>query len=125
LKGDFTRFTYRRRKHYSKVNMQQGRVQIDADWNEQADIENYYNRLVTSDIIGNHGVPMAEKDGFRIEPLGNSYLIRKGRYYVDGIVCESESDRVAFEQPDLPPVEGHRPCPVVVVQCQHIKQLST
>ena len=92
--------------------MQQGRVQIDADWNEQVDIENYYNRLVTSDIIGNHGVPIAEKDGFRIEPQDNSYLIRKGRYYVDGIVCENEKDREAFEQPDLPPIEGHSPCPL-------------
>jgi hypothetical protein len=89
--------------------MQQGRVQIDADWNEQVDIENYYNRLVTLDIIGNHGVPIGEKDGFRIEPLGNSYLIRKGRYYVDGIVCENEKDSEAYEQPNLPPCEGHNP----------------
>jgi hypothetical protein len=72
--------------------MQKGRVFIDADWNEQIDIEYYYNRIVISDIIGNQGVPSAEKGGFRIEPTGHSYSIGRGRYYVDGILCENEKD---------------------------------
>ena len=38
MKGDFTRSTYDRHNHYRSVRMQQGRVQLDADWNEQADI---------------------------------------------------------------------------------------
>lgn len=88
--------------------MQQRRVQIDADWNEQADIEHYHNRISISDIIGNSGVPSKEKDGFRIEPKGKSYLIKKGRYYVDGILCENEKDCYAFEQPDLPVLGGVR-----------------
>ena len=32
-----------------------------------------------------------QKHGFRIEPMGNSYLIKRGHYYVDGIVCENEN----------------------------------
>jgi hypothetical protein len=59
--------------------MQQGRVRIDADFNEQVDIENYHNRISLSDIIGNRGVYLDQKDGFRIEPMGNSYLIKRGR----------------------------------------------
>jgi hypothetical protein len=38
MKGDFSRFTFKKEKHYSSVRMQQGRVQLDADWNEQMDI---------------------------------------------------------------------------------------
>ena len=91
MKGDFSRITFRPEKRYRKVKIQQGRVQIDADFNEQVDIENYHNRVSLSDIIGNHGVPLDQKDGFRIEPMGNSYLIKRGRYYVDGIVCENEN----------------------------------
>ena len=38
MKGDFSRITFDPKKHYSRVLMQQGRVQLDADWNEQAAI---------------------------------------------------------------------------------------
>ena len=42
MKGDFTRLTFQPEKHYSSVRLQQGRVQLDADWNEQADIALLY-----------------------------------------------------------------------------------
>ena len=35
MKADFTRKTFNPAKNYSRVLMQQGRVQTDADWNEQ------------------------------------------------------------------------------------------
>ena len=35
MKGDFSRLTFDPTKHFSGVRMQQGRVQLDADWNEQ------------------------------------------------------------------------------------------
>src|SRR5438045_2745266 len=38
MKGDFSRSTFNPGKHYTSVRMQQGRVQTDADWNEQANI---------------------------------------------------------------------------------------
>ena len=41
MKGDFTRLTFAPAKHYSSVRQQQGRVQLDADWNEQVDIQNH------------------------------------------------------------------------------------
>ena len=42
MKGDFTRDTFDRTKHYSRVLMQQGRVTLDADWNEQTAILLHY-----------------------------------------------------------------------------------
>lgn len=38
MKGDFIRNTFDLLKHYSRVLMQQGRVRVDADWNEQNSI---------------------------------------------------------------------------------------
>ena len=55
MKGDFSRSTFRKKKHYRKVKMQQGRVQIDADWNEQIDIQDNYDRTYLQDIIGKSG----------------------------------------------------------------------
>ncbi len=38
MPGDYSRQTFRQKQHYSGVLEQQGRVQTDADWNEQQDI---------------------------------------------------------------------------------------
>ena len=63
MKGDFTRDTFDSRKHFSRVLMQQGRVQIDADWNEQAAILLRYMRSLAADLIGPYGGP-AGNSGF-------------------------------------------------------------
>jgi hypothetical protein len=68
LKGDFSRFTFRKEKHYRKVNIQQGRVQIDSDWNEQNEIQTEYDRSYLQDVIGKNGTPLNEYEGFEISP---------------------------------------------------------
>jgi hypothetical protein len=57
MKGDFTRDTYNPLKHFSRVLMQQGRVQLDADWNEQGAILLHYLRTLAADLIGPFGGP--------------------------------------------------------------------
>ena len=39
MKGDFARVTFDPSRHYSQVFQQQGRVLLEADWNEQAHIQ--------------------------------------------------------------------------------------
>jgi Family of unknown function (DUF6519) len=65
MKGDFTRKTFKRERHYASVNMQQGRVQIDTDWNEQADLTRYRIETETVDVVGDCGAPRAHA-GFHI-----------------------------------------------------------
>ncbi len=65
MKGDFTRLTFAPEKHYSSVRMQQGRVQLDADWNEQLDIAAHRVETETVDVIGAAG---ASGDGFKLSP---------------------------------------------------------
>ena len=113
MRGDVTRQTFRSGKHYRSVLQQQGRVQLDADWNEQADIQAYLDRTVTADLVGVSGAPSAnpgmaitKKDGTPLEtPVTATRLwISKGHYYVDGILCENDEAVQVVDQPDLPGV---------------------
>lgn len=114
MKGDFSRRTFRSSHHYSQVLMQQGRVQLDADWNEQADIASHLHRRLCADTIGSHGGPRkgagmaiaCQVSGKAGDCPGDQLLISLGRYYVDGILCENEQPELKLgQQPDLPGVE--------------------
>ncbi|MCP3137400.1 DUF6519 domain-containing protein [Pyxidicoccus xibeiensis] len=117
MKGDFTRFTFDPGKHYDSVLMQQGRVQTDADWNEQVQIAAHRNRIEMLDIIGNTGAPQDLSAGGRGAFLVfyapdaqnvNQLFINHGRYYVDGLMVESEGPVQYDRQPGaaLPPAQG-------------------
>jgi hypothetical protein len=95
MKGDFTRITFDPTKHYSRVLEQQGRVQVDSDFNEMNDIHRYFLRRLAADLIGPHGGPgtgfkinsAKDKDGKNVL---RDYEVGLGRYYVDGILCEND-----------------------------------
>lgn len=93
MKGDFSRVTFDVTKHFRRVLMQQGRVQLDADWNEQAAILLHYLQSLAKDLIGEHGGPKGNS-AFKIvlTTNKNDFTISNGHYYVDGILCENEGD---------------------------------
>ncbi|MDQ0746677.1 hypothetical protein QF034_000908 [Streptomyces africanus] len=93
MHADLSRSTFRPERHYSAVVAQQGRVQLDADLNEQTAIQLHQARSLAADLIGPHGGPR-DAAGFRIEYVGGKHeidtlLIHGGRYYVDGILCDA------------------------------------
>jgi hypothetical protein len=100
MKYDITRDTFRKSMHYRMVNMQQGRVQVDADWNEQNKIQFHYEKEYLKDLIGKSGT-LAKDNGFAISPSGSEFLIGPGHYYVDGILCENEKAVEYSKQPDV------------------------
>jgi hypothetical protein len=102
MRGDFSRWTFDKRKHYNAVLRQQGRVDVDADWNEHVQIGKHLDRTQSRDVIGPCGTPLDEP-GFEIKPVGPSFTIGRGKYYVSGILCENETKgAVSYrEQPDL------------------------
>src|SRR5215472_1294436 len=106
MKGDFSRDTFDSKKHYSHVLMQQGRVQTDADWNEQQAITEYRDETATKDIIGACGAPLYDAGfGIAIAADGETLTISKGRLYVDGILCENDQADPPLDylkQPDFP-----------------------
>src|SRR2546429_9909125 len=52
FRSDITRDTFNRLNNFSRVLKQQGRVDLDAEWNEQVDILLYYLRMLTKDLVG-------------------------------------------------------------------------
>ena len=103
MKGDFTRSTFDHTKHYSGVRMQQGRVQLDSDWNEQVDIQMYLRKQKTEDVVGLCGAPI-NNAGFGLSDNGK-LMIGAGHYYVHGILCENETERSVENQVDYPGME--------------------
>src|SRR5258708_6688192 len=122
MKSDLSRSTFNRRKHYSGVRLQQGRVLVDADWNEELDILLHRVETEAIDVIGACGAPkhaagfalstdttiLSADDQTRLTNLGalplpsGDFLIGAGRYYVDGILCENDQVVTFTSQPDLP-----------------------
>ncbi|MDD4652762.1 MAG: DUF6519 domain-containing protein, partial [Methanothrix sp.] len=102
MKGDFTRFTFNPKKHYSSVRMQQGRIELDSDWNEQTEIQLHHSHITNQDTIGLCGAPK-HSPGFAISTNSGELKIGKGRYYVAGILCENEQDVSYLAQPDYNP----------------------
>src|SRR6185369_17252236 len=107
MKGDYSRDTWDSGKNYARVLMQQGRVQLDADWNEQGAILLHYIQALARDLIGPYGVPW-ESQGFMMEPTVATppeiadLNIGVGTYYVDGILCEVNRPSTFYQQPNYP-----------------------
>ncbi|MFJ1546106.1 DUF6519 domain-containing protein [Streptomyces sp. NPDC088246] len=104
MHADLSRSTFRPERHYSAVISQQGRVQLDADANEQAAIELHRVRTLAADLIGRHGAPR-DAAGFRIQYVGGKHDIDTlniygGRYYVDGILCDADRTAPGVPVPD-------------------------
>src|SRR6266545_870151 len=95
MKGDFSRKTFDAARHYSGVLMQQGRVQLDADWNEQLAIQRHRDYTEAEDVIGECGGPK-HNAGFLVQPApdGADLIIFPGRFYVHGRLCELEATPV-------------------------------
>ncbi len=104
MSGDYSRKTFNPLRDFSGVLMQQGRVQLDADWNELVGIISRRLRAETADTIGRGTVPKETPDGFKIEISGGVLTIGRGRIYVDGLLAENhgksplEFDPVLGEQ---------------------------
>lgn len=103
MASDISRKLFRKENHYSGVINQQGRVTLDADLNEQLDIQLYRTHTETVDVIGHAGVPK-KSGGFLIQVVnGVGLTIAPGRMYVGGLLCESEGKDVNyFNQPYYP-----------------------
>ena len=91
MAGDYTKFTFKPAKDYSGVWKQQGRVDLDADWNEYIEIADRRWRTETVDIIGRCTYPrLITPNAFFITPTGpGTFNIGIGRLYVHGLLVEN------------------------------------
>lgn len=102
MKADLTRKSFDPLKHFSRVLMQQGRVQLDADWNEQSAIFSHALRTFVVDSWG----PLYNPNGGLVpitleqspNPTTTDFGLQWGTLYVDGILCELEATPVPILQ---------------------------
>jgi len=92
MSGDYTRVRFDPINGFSGVHKQQGRVSLDAEFNEFEEILDRRARSEMFDIVGAAVVPLTTKLGFQIGFAGGGLTIGRGRAYVDGIQAECFGD---------------------------------
>src|SRR5712692_5622203 len=86
--SDRARITYDESRQYRAVIMQQGRVTVEADWNEEEQIINEEIREDALDFVGSNGTP---DNGYRVIETGQiptpafDFSVNKGTMYVGGV----------------------------------------
>jgi hypothetical protein len=113
MHGDLSRVRFDPGRDHSGVVLQQGRLLLDADWNELVAILDRRLRAGAADldsagpvpgIVGVAVVPRTTPDAFRVTLSGGALSIGRGRMYVDGLVAENHGgpplafDRLLAEQ---------------------------
>ena len=101
--GDFSRRTFDGADGYRAVLLQQGRVVLDADVNEQAEITAHHDEVRARDLVGRHGGPAPDPHAAGrpgpgpfaiVGPSGQETAawgdlrLTPGTYYVDGVLVE-------------------------------------
>ncbi|HEX7974599.1 MAG TPA: DUF6519 domain-containing protein, partial [Anaerolineales bacterium] len=92
MKGDFSRMTFDRKNSYSQVLLQQGRVLLDADFNELAALSADRLRRLARDMFGPHAGPVGpdgKHPGFFADFVKKQVQVGAGRYYVDGLAVNN------------------------------------
>lgn len=104
MTSDLARVTYDPSRRYHGVVAQQGRVSLEADWNEAQAIGREQTESRTLDLVG----PAASPDGgYRVEPVltdegepTGDLRIRRGTAYVGGQRVSLGADIRYSSQPD-------------------------
>lgn len=84
MSSDRTRISYDPQQQYHGVIAQQGRVTLEADWNEAQQIINEEIRQQALDFVGACGTP---DNGYEVQNSGNSsdFTVSAGTMYVGGM----------------------------------------
>ena len=121
MHADISRRTFDATDGYRSVLLQQGRVLLDADWNEQTEITAHHDETRMLDLVGRSGGPAAAPAATGVAALGpfavvgpdgtvpddatspaawTGLRVTPGRYYVDGVLAESAGPEQPGGAPD-------------------------
>ncbi len=96
--SDISRVRFDPSRDFARVVQQQGRLVLDADFNEQVAILDRRLRALSADvatpeptvgIAGTAWVPRLTQDAFKVALAGGTLTLGHGRMYVDGLVAEN------------------------------------
>lgn len=74
---------------FAGVELKQGGVVLDADFNEFVAVVDRRLRAAASDILGRSTVSSTTPDAFKVSVVAGALAIGKGRLYVDGLLAEN------------------------------------
>ncbi len=107
MAGDRARVSYDASRKWRGLVAQQGRVTIEADWNEAATIDHEHDRRVALDLVGGAGTP---DGGYTVTPVQatdspasgilGDFTIGQGTVYVGGQRLDLEEPVTYSAQPD-------------------------
>ncbi len=103
---DLSRIRFDARRDFLGVVMQQGRVQLDADWNEWVSQLARRIQAGTLDTFNGSVVPRTTPDAFHIDASGGALSIGVGRMYVDGLLAENHGAAPLAWEPRLAGLQG-------------------
>lgn len=115
MSADLSRVRFDPRRDHTGVIMQQGRLLLDADWNELVQILQRRLAAGTVDLAGEGpkpgiaGVAVVARttpDAFKVTLSGGSLTIGRGRMYVDGILAENHGGEPLEFDPLLSELRG-------------------
>ncbi len=87
--ADVSRIRFNPLLDYSGVELQQGRVVLDGDFNELVAVLDRRGRAAASDVLGRSAVSATTPDAFKVAATPGALAIGTGRLYVDGLVAEN------------------------------------
>lgn len=74
---------------FAGVELKQGGVVLDADFNELVAMVDRRLRAAASDILGRGTVSSTTPDAFKLSVVAGALMIGKGRLYADGLLAEN------------------------------------
>ena len=118
--ADLSRVRFQAQRDFAGVVLQQGRLLLDADFNDLADIIDRRIRAEIADlgspgpaagIAGVAVVPRTTPDGFKVSLAGGKLSIGRGRMYVDGLLAENHGTGAPAFDPILAEEHGSADTP--------------
>jgi Family of unknown function (DUF6519) len=89
MSADFSKVRFNPLLNHAGVQLQQGRVLLDADFNELTSLLDRRLRALAGDVLGRATVGANTPDAFRITLVNGVPQIGRGRLYVDGLLAEN------------------------------------
>jgi Family of unknown function (DUF6519) len=98
MTADLSRIRFDPLRDHAGVGIQQGRLWLDADFNEQVAISDRRDRAQVVDLAPAPTIVSRETpDAFHVAVSGGTMTIAAGRMYVDGLLAENHGTTVGFD----------------------------
>jgi hypothetical protein len=107
--ADFSKVRFNPYLNHAGVELQQGRVLLDADANELVAVFDRRLRALAGDVLGRATVGASTPDAFRLSVISGALAIGRGRLYVDGLLAENHGSGSAIFDPLMAGPAGSAP----------------